>query len=302
MKTTAGLDSLPNETLALIFSKFCRHCTSDAVPPHISFYEPLKDPLDRRALLCLCLTSRRLRAAAQSFLYHEFVTSHHSWPNAQVSADSWRPTTHWWNWQFVSFLRTVMDRHDLAASVRRILVYAYPRPEWNSTNWTHPWSTISFTAARLPNLRHYSLNLCDMNSYPSSISWCLDEESLARHSRTDQLPSPPDLIRTEDPVDLPADVGVDLASRKATTPSLDTQAIDNTSEVTRQLRVKTLCISAGCLESEDLQRLLSNCTGLRHFIYNANLLFVINGRRSSRYCHDTSTRYVQVALGIPGIF
>lgn len=140
--TSAGLTTLPTETLELIFSNFCLHCRSTSEPnagspgasslPDAYFQghhqhhhqhpdEPSWYSLDRHALFSLCLMSRRLRDIAQPVLYHEFALG---------AGDSWRSTHYAWEGRLPSFLRTVTERRDLAHLVRRVCVHPFLLDKW----------------------------------------------------------------------------------------------------------------------------------------------------------------------------
>ncbi|KAL2133433.1 hypothetical protein VTI74DRAFT_2359 [Chaetomium olivicolor] len=127
------LTNLPIETLTLILSQFCLHCTkahgydspdgyfrsSKSGPPgeqqhpdHPSWYSRNY----RMALHSMCLVSRRFRYVAQSVLYHEFVPGY---------GDAWRSTRFSWDGRLASFVRTLVARPNLAALVERVYVQVY---------------------------------------------------------------------------------------------------------------------------------------------------------------------------------
>ncbi|KAG8159562.1 hypothetical protein KVR01_010199 [Diaporthe batatas] len=68
----------------------------------------------RQPLVSLCLVSRRLRHVAQQVLHHEFVLGY---------GDSWRSPSFSWDRRLTSFLRTIGERPDLAAAVRRVSLH-----------------------------------------------------------------------------------------------------------------------------------------------------------------------------------
>jgi len=119
--------NLPTETLQLIFSTFCLHCRDREKPqsraPDASLHgtEQHRDKrswysLDCHVLFSLCLVSRRFRNIAQAILYHEFVPGYR---------DSWRSTMYTWDGRLTSFMRTMAQRQDLAALVKRIYIHPY---------------------------------------------------------------------------------------------------------------------------------------------------------------------------------
>ncbi|KAK4446179.1 hypothetical protein QBC34DRAFT_497111 [Podospora aff. communis PSN243] len=112
-----SLNSLPLELLTRIASDLCIHCTS--TPPDLctstcfsvsancdcSYANAVNLRLQSRALLNLCLASRRMHAAAEQILYH-------------------RPNTHKW-WLLVAAL---LSRPELAQCVRELFL---PRHEYD---------------------------------------------------------------------------------------------------------------------------------------------------------------------------
>lgn len=128
-----GLSSLPNETLSLILSQFCLHCSRgrnyDSPDGHFRDPRPrdgeqVQDPDEpawyshdyRKTLYSMCLVSKRFQSIAQSVLHHEFIPGY---------GDAWRSTTFSWDGRLVSFVRTLAARPDLAALVKRIYIHCY---------------------------------------------------------------------------------------------------------------------------------------------------------------------------------
>ncbi|OTB11119.1 hypothetical protein K445DRAFT_322307 [Daldinia sp. EC12] len=117
------LNELPNEILGSIFRNFCQHCRSESEPDTPHGYirgtrQRPEDPswysLDCQALHSLCLTSKHIRDIAQPILYHDFMPGY---------GDSWRSESYAWGERLVYFLRTIIQRPDLAALVRRIYIH-----------------------------------------------------------------------------------------------------------------------------------------------------------------------------------
>ncbi|KAI1807834.1 hypothetical protein F4811DRAFT_549597 [Daldinia bambusicola] len=117
------LGRLPNEILSLIFRNFCQHCRSESESDTLHDYiqgtrQRSKDPswysLDCQALHLLCLTSKNFRDIAQPILYHDFMPGY---------GDSWRSESYEWGGPLAYFLRTVTQRNDLAAQVRRVYIH-----------------------------------------------------------------------------------------------------------------------------------------------------------------------------------
>ncbi|KAI1426275.1 hypothetical protein F5Y12DRAFT_713271 [Xylaria sp. FL1777] len=113
------LSNLPTEVLLLILSNFCLHCreSGDGVP---QVYFPDKQQrreqpswysLDCQALYSTCLVSKRLRDVAQTILYHEFIPGY---------GDSFFSMRYTWAERLTLFLRTVTLRRDLAKFVQRL--------------------------------------------------------------------------------------------------------------------------------------------------------------------------------------
>ena len=121
-----SLANLSTETLSLIFSHFCLHCCGGYDKPWDSRHpndrkeqKPNKKSwysVDRQALVSLSLVSRRLRDIAQNFLYHEFALGY---------GDSWRSDLYSWDNRLLPFLRTLVQRRDLASLVKH--AYIHPR-------------------------------------------------------------------------------------------------------------------------------------------------------------------------------
>ncbi|KAL2127807.1 hypothetical protein VTI74DRAFT_10148 [Chaetomium olivicolor] len=123
-----NLSTLPVETLSLILSQFCLHCskehdyespdgyfrckTHEQQPDQPSWYS--RDY--RQTLYSMCLLSKRLTSIAQIFLYHEFVPGY---------GDAWKSAQFSWDGRLSSFLRTIAARRDLAAQVKRIYIHPY---------------------------------------------------------------------------------------------------------------------------------------------------------------------------------
>ncbi|KAH6889828.1 hypothetical protein B0T10DRAFT_486892, partial [Thelonectria olida] len=119
-----SLSTLPAEILQQIFGHFCLHCQGehdkawDAIPikPRETKQRPRDRSwysLDRHALFSLCLTSKRLQLVAERVLYHEFVLGY---------GDSWDTDQYHWDGRFLSFMRTIASRRDLAQLVQSVYI------------------------------------------------------------------------------------------------------------------------------------------------------------------------------------
>ncbi|KAK5630019.1 hypothetical protein RRF57_005734 [Xylaria bambusicola] len=110
--------SLPSEVLLLIISNFCLHCREPDrglqiyyPTKHQEYDQPSWHALDLQALYSTCLVSRRLRDVAQPILYHEFIPGY---------ADSFLSRRYEWTGRLISFFRTVTLRRDLANLVQGV--------------------------------------------------------------------------------------------------------------------------------------------------------------------------------------
>ena len=121
----AALDHLPTEITHLILSYLGFHCSEKLLPEPPDAYirddrqegdQPSWYSSKLQTLLSLCLVSRRLRNAVQPILYHEFILGY---------GDSWRSDLYTWDGRLTSFMRTVAQRRDLAALVKRIYIHPY---------------------------------------------------------------------------------------------------------------------------------------------------------------------------------
>ncbi|KAI1763928.1 hypothetical protein GGR53DRAFT_496062 [Hypoxylon sp. FL1150] len=168
------LDSLPTEILLLIFGK---HDPQPEARP-ASDYLPMSPtstlgrqdaPLNRQDLLALCLTSRRLRTIAEPLIYENL-------PLGLGDQDHWI-TPHRTR-RLACFLRTVLERRDLAARIRKIYVH---RCVLFDINERFARAVIDQTARRLGVDPLAFLAMCpdlqqvDSLSYPSCTKLLFDE-------------------------------------------------------------------------------------------------------------------------------
>ncbi|KAI8630671.1 hypothetical protein F5Y19DRAFT_52977 [Xylariaceae sp. FL1651] len=123
------LSNLPTEILILILGNFCLHCREPGGVPHLYFPkkqrqsdQPSWHSLDLQALYATCLVSKTLCGIAQSILYHEFIPGY---------SDSGQSRQYEWIGRLESFLWTVSLRPDLASLVRGLyLSYWLLQPIW----------------------------------------------------------------------------------------------------------------------------------------------------------------------------
>jgi hypothetical protein len=107
---SARLDRLPLEILHLIVG-YIRVAQDQERPDEQEPDQPSWYSLSLQPLPALCLVSKRLCSVIQPFLYHEFM------PGCD---DSWETNLFTWDRRLTPFIRTVAERRDLAACVKRI--------------------------------------------------------------------------------------------------------------------------------------------------------------------------------------
>ncbi|PLB46034.1 hypothetical protein P170DRAFT_467201 [Aspergillus steynii IBT 23096] len=123
--TRAALNRLPTEIVHLILGHLGFNCSGKLLPEPPNAYiradrqesdQPSWYSLKLQTLLSLCFVTRRLCEIVQPILYHEFMLGY---------GDSWRSDVYAWDGRLISFMRTVAQRRDLAALVKRIFVHPY---------------------------------------------------------------------------------------------------------------------------------------------------------------------------------
>jgi hypothetical protein len=281
---------LPTEALQLIFSTFCLHCRAKhqltAPDGYLRGTYQHRDErswysLECQTLFSLCLVSRRFRDIAQPILYHEFVPGY---------GDSWRSTVYVWDGRLTSFIRTILQRRDLALLVKRIYIHPYLlKPIGNEeaqdaleqaiyTLGIKSWQQLSgndlvtILIAELPNLEHFSLQV---DTFPSkSIS-----SSGLRSAGVSRLPlrtidislhaTPRQASRNLFSLDFRARAIFELATGLETLNLHMCGSIWNRTPIPSLPNLKTLRITYSRLGEKDIKRLLSSCTGLRTFVYTA---------------------------------
>ncbi|EEY19242.1 predicted protein [Verticillium alfalfae VaMs.102] len=124
-----SLATIPSETLDLICSHFCLHCNrAHAVDAPLALIDNAFG--DQKTLSALSRTCRRLRAHAQPVLFHLY---HAALPHTiagdrrTLRAQLYNARCHFREKRLLAlFLRTLLDRQDLAASVRALALYQAP--------------------------------------------------------------------------------------------------------------------------------------------------------------------------------
>ncbi|KAH6895213.1 hypothetical protein B0T10DRAFT_210488 [Thelonectria olida] len=130
-KTPAQLSDLSTEVLLLIFGNFCLHCCREYDQPRgVGTYQqhhekrvrrrvrsqPEAKPwyaADRQALCSLCLVSKKIRAVAQSIMYHEFRLGHDDAAGTGIYS---------WERRIESFMWTTVARPELASAVKVVSI------------------------------------------------------------------------------------------------------------------------------------------------------------------------------------
>jgi hypothetical protein len=285
--TSATLANLSTETLQQIFSTFCLHCRAkyQSIAPDAylrgtqqhrndrSWYS-----LERHALFSLCLVSRRFCNIAQPIMYHEFVLGY---------GDSWRSTVYTWDGRLTSFVRAVVQRRDLAILVKRIYIHPYllksisdeeARNALERAIYTleiEPWQQwsggelVTILIAKLPNLEHFSLqvngfpfdNVCPLRLRTADVS-ILRLRTIDISKRATPRQSQYSLFSL--------DCGIfELATGLQTLNLHMCGGIWRRAPIPSLPNLKTLRITYSRLGETDLEDLLSSCSGLRTFFYEA---------------------------------
>lgn len=271
--------NIPTEILQLIFSHFCLHCQRSPgiqnTPDKPSCYS-----LERHTLFSVCLASRRFCDIAQPILYHEFAHGY---------GDSNRSTTEPLDGRLASFVQTVETRRDLAALVKWIYINPYSlesaidndkAQKFNAGKWLQHQSDTSDMVARLivqlPNLEHLSL----------SVSMVATESTRASSLRAAEVSSLP--IKTLDIFLHGTTIqgqnhlfSLDYRARPIIeiSPGLETLNLHMCGKTWRRhphcripslSNLKTLRITHSRLTKVDLELVLSSCSALHTFIYEAS--------------------------------
>ncbi|KAK4167809.1 hypothetical protein QBC43DRAFT_367356 [Cladorrhinum sp. PSN259] len=120
-----ALDNLPSDTLSLILGQFCLHCTkerdyespdghgTESEDEEFQSWHALA-PNYCKPLLSMCLVSKRILPVAQGILHHAFVLG---------CCKTYQESLALFYRRLRPFLRTIMERPDLAAAVRRICIH-----------------------------------------------------------------------------------------------------------------------------------------------------------------------------------
>ncbi|KAI0972194.1 hypothetical protein F4678DRAFT_53762 [Xylaria arbuscula] len=293
------LSNLPTEILTLVFENFCLHCReSDANGvPQVYYprkqegrFEPSWYSLDLQTLYSTCLVSRRLCDIAQPILYHEFVPGY---------GDSWNSVQYEWTGRLTGFLRTVALRRDLANLVRGLyLSHWLLSPIFIEP--TQGYAALEQTAlVRGVNLSDFlkSFPLEDNGSYRpvadeliTMLLSCLP--NLARLYLTTTTPGNPismEALKAAGVLRLSLQTieveagGSNLRHRlggilEMSLPTLKTLNIDSYSSFEGDKlglsglyfpSLRNISVTASKMSGPDLESLLSCCSGLETFIYDA---------------------------------
>ncbi|KAM0276290.1 hypothetical protein ACHAQH_006920 [Verticillium albo-atrum] len=153
-KCTGILVNLPPETLDLICAQLCLHCNRPcAVDAPLALVGAASD--DQKTLSSLSRSCRRLRAHAQPVLFHLY---HAALPHTIAGdrrtfrAQLFNARCHFREKRLLAlFLRTLLDRQDLAAGVRALALYHAP--------WTGVVQITSSGNAEVTEMRQLQADL-----------------------------------------------------------------------------------------------------------------------------------------------
>lgn len=286
--TLATLTGLPNETLKLIFSTFLTH---QLIPPD-SYFRGTQQQSDEQswhsiqchALFSLSLVSKRFRDIAQPILYNEFVPGY---------GDSWKSTLYTWDGRLTSFLNTIARRPDLAAFVKRIYIHphlansvdekgnedgiqqaarAVGIKKWQQLSGGDLVATL---ITKLPNLKHFSLQTVTkpVGGLSSSYLRTLGTSVLPLTTIDINTCSPSNVHASMSLFNLESCAGAILDQTR----DLETLNLHMCGGIQHRAplpKLKTLRITHSRLNEMDLEGILSSCTGLRTFVFEATCPYV----------------------------
>ncbi|KFZ08095.1 hypothetical protein V502_09558 [Pseudogymnoascus sp. VKM F-4520 (FW-2644)] len=280
---SATLTDLPNETLDLIFSTFLNH---QSIAPD-TYFRGTQQQSDERswhsmqchALFSLSLVSKRIHDIALPILYNEFVPGY---------GDSWKSTLYTWDGRLTSFLRTIAQRPDLAALVKRIYIHSHLVKSIGGKesqdgveqairvlgieNMSHQLSgeLVTILISKLPNLKHFSLQTA-INPIQDLTSQYLRVERIFVLPLTTIDINAFAATNTDGLFNLEICAGAILKRSK----NLETLnlhmcgGIQKYAPIPTFPNLKTLRITHSRLNERDLEGLLSSCASLRTFVFEA---------------------------------
>ncbi|RDW78970.1 class I SAM-dependent methyltransferase [Aspergillus mulundensis] len=303
----AALELLPNEVLHLILGHFCAHCRGEhqQMSPidhssfgHIPCPAPQPDPNERtwyaadcRDLYSTCLASRRLHDIAQPILFHQFIPGYDYGVSVLAACRKW-------NGQLASFMRTVAQRQDLAAAVKRIFVHPSLLEPFQSAELTrshlaceNPEEVVSEVGTMLGIKEPHQLSGGDLLALLIAELPGLEHFSLRAKYYDAEIARPAALSATGishlslKTIDISLDTlyypGRTLSLQQHVralvelSPSLETLNVHVCKETWQQSSIpflpnlKNICFTFSRLGEKDLESMLSSCNGLTSFFYQA---------------------------------
>lgn len=251
-----------------IFDHPGANCSTDDETPDTYFPTYCENYQQLRHTLCsLCLTSRHFRELAQPILYHK-LTFVYDGPPADPIDDPIDDAIRRWNAPLNSWMRTILERRDLAACVRRVAINAFAADRHWLACSSHAWAAIALVADKLPNLDHCSL---DFDRPPPYLTETL--RLSFRYSEKDRYRIPSSDYSLENLFGL----AHDTMAKQQSAVSIRTLNIRWTSLFKLgkrypklKLRIETLRILQSKLCSREIRRLMSYCIGLKTFIFEAS--------------------------------
>lgn len=286
---SAKLTDLPNETLDLIFSTFLKH---QSIAPD-AYFRGTQQQSDERswhsmechALFSLSLVSKRIHDIAQPILYNEFLPGY---------GDSWKSTLYTWDGRLTSFLRTIAQRPDLAALVKRIYIHSHLvksidgkenqdgieqairalgiDKEWRQLGGGE---LVTILISKLPNLKHFSLQTA-IRSLQDLTSQYLRVEQISVLPLTTIDINAFSPTNTDGLFDLEICAG-GILKRSKNLETLNLHmcgGIQKYAPIPTFPNIKTLRITHSRLNERDLEGLLSSCGSLRTFVFEATGFYI----------------------------
>lgn len=277
------MPSLPSELLFYIFAHFREPWIPDDSPFALTAVND-----GHQTLASVCLASKTFRDIAQPFLYRQFRTR-------TPAGGSQGDTLAEWNRQLRCFMRTITERPDLAALVRRVKAHAYfafPGARQYAC-WTHPLMAVAHVADRLPNLEQYSVDLC--GQLPLSES----HYGLVFHGL---IPLVTDITAFFDILQMN---GEQKAWPDVCIPTLNLRMPNGMGRKwvslvpSSKLRVDTLRVLESEIHYDELYTLLRYCVGLKTFVYEAlrpSASQLANIERTKNHLPTPTSRYRLIGI------
>ncbi|KAL6786754.1 hypothetical protein J3E68DRAFT_445883 [Trichoderma sp. SZMC 28012] len=247
----ASLVTMPDEILVKICENMCRHCSG------IDNWESKEGALKRFSLTC-----RRLRDIAQPILYHQSAPGN-----------------------MIPFMRTIIERPDLAAQVRNFFTYEADDPELFDTDIEifraeaqrlNHGNRNKWTRAMLDNKYRYQQRLFELALalLPNVKKITLIVPSRSQEE-LDGLFGAPVVLKSVHRLTVLPWEPVDFGRFKdilAMMPRLERLQIEECHCITQTLplaELRTLIIVECGISTESLQNIIQSCPNLEHFEYQS---------------------------------